>query len=1215
MEISAEANDTIGFGKRNKFVPAIPSAGENGPECSQDFQQCLELLRGPGDERRFVGLLLVTRLLPHGSDDAVRKVLEALGAQFLHRLLLPLRKPAQGPQVSAEAKEQQATGCSLALAILAAGCRLHDFAAGPDVRDLLPVLLKVVQHGGVSRILQLSTAPADGGVRDAAAVSDALECLLGAAAAAPEQTLTILERSPLMESLASWLTTAAAALTSAPPGASGIMPTDEAQTHGSVLLAAALLERALTGGSGSRGKGGGRDGGGRGQGIVVFAEHSEASAHVMVALATLLGNPRLLDPLPAVTQGSVIASQAAQGPQSSSHAEGNPHPVIRGTEASDGSSAAATAATGSRGVSGGAAQLQLEALHLLLLMLRACQEPAAAAAARELVRLDEQVAWSAAVRRGLGWLLRSRAPGTLKHLALQMAAVVAETVGDGWLLGSRAAAAAAALDSEAPPRVPPPLLQQQQQQPPMAQEEPGSFLLLLVETLKIETGLLLQDALHPDRHVPATISHRSSTLRHAAPPTPSQQLLDELAARAAQRKAAEEAAARAAVGVSIVGGGAVPGPASSAKPLPPLAAAATEATTEMEVDGASVFVELPSDMQEGRGVLPDSAAAANSSADSAMMPAGQRALLLLPAAFRLLEGSVEAVAADAAAADEYMEAEFSEPTSSARSSPGHRQPVLSDAALQKLMSAFNAIIETLLQFFENAHEQQQNQQLEAAPATVTGTSTLASAATGAVPSAVLLGAARVFGRYLAEAPDAVRSAPVLQALPFVMGLRSGHQEGRACNDDDDNNDDNDDMGNFALTFLLPGLLLATGPGADGRFETTRALRTSPSALSACVAYLAHCVRGAVAATPLAERLLKEAEGGGSGSGGGGGGCAAALEALVRFERGMADVSMLLLNILEPGNVLSGLPAARHREAAEGHYGDNTTAATAATAAETWKVLEHSFAMRGRHADAATSINAAAAAAAAAAPQHLPPLLVQLLPICWLMEQWAWARENALRDLSFLDPLRPSSAVHVLFRWQLGTRALLCAACLPVVVLLSNITSLAATAASCGHGSALRQNQQRKDADANAHPDTDTDAEVVKVTACLLPQSIVERVVTAALAAAAGGTSLQLAAQLPPPPGFTRNPLLPMTPEGLADDVRGDGEVCWERLLAACVQLLEVSPPVRCLMALVSGRGASWLEQLLGAHARREPAAEELLLSEVNLARLLQLVLGASTTGV
>ncbi len=42
-----------------------------------------------------MGLLLVTRLLPHGSDSAVRAVVDALGLTFLQRLLLPLRPPSQ----------------------------------------------------------------------------------------------------------------------------------------------------------------------------------------------------------------------------------------------------------------------------------------------------------------------------------------------------------------------------------------------------------------------------------------------------------------------------------------------------------------------------------------------------------------------------------------------------------------------------------------------------------------------------------------------------------------------------------------------------------------------------------------------------------------------------------------------------------------------------------------------------------------------------------------------------------------------------------------------------------------------------------------------------------------------------------------------------------------------------------------------------------------
>lgn len=45
--------------------------------------------------RRFVGLLLVTKLLPQGSDEAVRAVVDALGMRFIQRLLLPLQRPGQ----------------------------------------------------------------------------------------------------------------------------------------------------------------------------------------------------------------------------------------------------------------------------------------------------------------------------------------------------------------------------------------------------------------------------------------------------------------------------------------------------------------------------------------------------------------------------------------------------------------------------------------------------------------------------------------------------------------------------------------------------------------------------------------------------------------------------------------------------------------------------------------------------------------------------------------------------------------------------------------------------------------------------------------------------------------------------------------------------------------------------------------------------------------
>ena len=44
--------------------------------------------------RRFVGLLLVTKLLPAGDERTVQAVYDAVGPSFLSRLLLPLNSTA-----------------------------------------------------------------------------------------------------------------------------------------------------------------------------------------------------------------------------------------------------------------------------------------------------------------------------------------------------------------------------------------------------------------------------------------------------------------------------------------------------------------------------------------------------------------------------------------------------------------------------------------------------------------------------------------------------------------------------------------------------------------------------------------------------------------------------------------------------------------------------------------------------------------------------------------------------------------------------------------------------------------------------------------------------------------------------------------------------------------------------------------------------------------
>ena len=102
----------------NAGDPAAAGAGHRPPAPSSQLAEVLDLCRGPTDERRLVGLLLATKLLPAlaaasggggggsergGGADApaaqtppLRAVCDAVGLQFMERLLLPLSQPAGG---------------------------------------------------------------------------------------------------------------------------------------------------------------------------------------------------------------------------------------------------------------------------------------------------------------------------------------------------------------------------------------------------------------------------------------------------------------------------------------------------------------------------------------------------------------------------------------------------------------------------------------------------------------------------------------------------------------------------------------------------------------------------------------------------------------------------------------------------------------------------------------------------------------------------------------------------------------------------------------------------------------------------------------------------------------------------------------------------------------------------------------------------------------
>lgn len=147
------------------------------------------------------------------------------------------------------------------------------------------------------------------------------------------------------------------------------------------------------------------------------------------------------------------------------------------------------------------AALQLEALHTLLLLLP-LPLPVGEHLALALAGAAPRAAWPHELRWGLGVLLRSRVGSVQRHSALQLAAAATELLGPAWALGGPAP----------PPGAP-------AAQAVQSASQPAAFYQLLVEVTRIETGVLLLDALGPSAPVPASAA-KGNAAAQWRPPVP-----------------------------------------------------------------------------------------------------------------------------------------------------------------------------------------------------------------------------------------------------------------------------------------------------------------------------------------------------------------------------------------------------------------------------------------------------------------------------------------------------------------------------------------------------------------------------------------------------------------------------------------------------------------------------------------------------------------------
>ncbi|CAL9110840.1 unnamed protein product [Musa textilis] len=107
------------------------------------LDDCLKLLRGQRDEQKLAGLLLAAKFCQGGDTASVLKVYEAVGARFLHRLLMTgMGKGASG----VKSGEEQEAFLRLSITLLAALCRVPEIASSEEMNSQVPHVAEIISR-------------------------------------------------------------------------------------------------------------------------------------------------------------------------------------------------------------------------------------------------------------------------------------------------------------------------------------------------------------------------------------------------------------------------------------------------------------------------------------------------------------------------------------------------------------------------------------------------------------------------------------------------------------------------------------------------------------------------------------------------------------------------------------------------------------------------------------------------------------------------------------------------------------------------------------------------------------------------------------------------------------------------------------------------------------------------------------------------------------
>ena len=387
-----------------------------------------------------------------------------------------------------------------------------------------------------------------------------------------------------------------------------------------------------------------------------------------------------------------------------------------------------------------AAVLHLESLHALLLVLP-LPLPQALAAHDFLTQGALQSLWALHMRLGICMILKSNAAAVQRHSALQLAAAMVDMFGHRWLfypLGQPLSSSNTSFFSSSTHYT-------------SSEEEGAAFYQLVLEIIKIETNVLLYDALSPSSHVPSSSEPGKAAENWKAPTTSSTPAEDIYASDGDYEDVAND-------DIDV------------------------EETIERGVKRRTDEEEIKSSNRDGLFQIQKETVTSvvdgidietlnkytNTWAHGPSVCAGDRALQMLPCCFFLLEACIEALAEDNNEDEICVQG-------------GTRSNLLSDDVAARALASLLTCVDVLLQVLEEGEEKEGQKEEEEEDAfdhgeaaeietTVNDNKEEKQLSLNDVRlNSLKLGAVRVLGRFFAEVPDAFEQR-VRDVLPRLLSI-------------------------------------------------------------------------------------------------------------------------------------------------------------------------------------------------------------------------------------------------------------------------------------------------------------------------------------------------------------------------------------------------------------------------------------------------------------